>query len=487
MPDGSVASPGLNLIGGAWVPASDGATFENRNPADTSDLVSTHAAATERDARAAVDAAAAAFPAWRAMAPGKRAAILDKAAAHLEAHAEQYGAELCREEGKLQSLAVAEVKRAAQTLRFYAVEGQTLTGETFPNDDPGQLVYTQLEPLGVATVITPWNFPVSIPARKIAPALITGNTVVFKPASDAPLIGLRLAEAFAAAGIPEGVLNLVIGPARAVGPAITADPRVRAISFTGSTAAGQTIHRSVPLTTRTQMELGGKNPIIVMPDADIDTAVGLTIAGGFNLTGQACTGTSRVLVHAEIHDAFLAKLIEKTAALTVGPGADAATKVGPLASKAQLDNVLGYIEAGKAEATLSHGGRQLTDPPLDKGHFVEPTIFSGVAPDARIAREEIFGPVLAVMEVKSYDQAVEIANDSDYGLSASLVTNDFGLIQRFPGDIEAGTVKVNRTTTGNLVNAPFGGVKCSSTATFRESGRAGLDFFTQSKTVYLGR
>jgi aldehyde dehydrogenase (NAD+) len=487
MPDGSVAGPGLNLIGGAWVPASDGGTFENRNPADMSDLVSTHAAATAEDARAAVDAAAAAFPAWRAMAPGKRAAILEKAADHLDAHAAPYGAELCREEGKLQSLAVAEVKRAAQTLRFYAVEGQTLTGETFPNDDPGQLVYTSREPLGVASVITPWNFPVSIPARKIAPALIAGNTVVFKPSSDAPLIGLRLAEAFAAAGIPDGVLNLVIGPSAAVGPAMTADPRVRAISFTGSTAAGEAIHRAVPLTTRTQMELGGKNPIIVMADADIDTAVGLTIAGGFSLTGQACTGTSRVLVHADIHDAFLARLVEKTAALTVGPGTDGATKVGPLASKAQLDRVLGYIEAGKAEATLAHGGRQLTDPPLDNGYFVEPTIFSGVAPDARIAREEIFGPVLAVMKVDGYDQAIEIANDSEYGLSASLVTNDFRLIQRFPTDIEAGTVKVNRTTTGNLVNAPFGGVKSSSTATFRESGRAGLDFFTQTKTVYLGR
>ncbi|WP_112324050.1 aldehyde dehydrogenase family protein [Oceanibium sediminis] len=479
--------PYRNLVNGAWIDASDGAVIENRNPADTSDIVSRHAAATADDAKAAVDAAAAAFPAWRDTPIGKRAAILERAAAYLDANADQFGHELAREEGKLLALGVGEVKRAAQTLRFYAIEGQTLTGETYPQDDPAMLVYSHREPLGVATAITPWNFPISIPARKIAPALITGNAVVFKPSSEAPLIALRLVEAFVEAGIPAGVLNLVIGPSSATGPAITADPRVRSVSFTGSTGAGEKIHRSLPITTRSQMELGGKNPLIVLADADLDTAAQLAVAGGFSLTGQACTGTSRVLVESSVKDAFIEKLAAKAAALKVGNGLDDGTKVGPLASAAQLKNVLDYIAIGKGEATLVAGGNQLTGGAYDKGYFVEPTVFADVSADARIAQEEIFGPVISVIEVADYDEAIAVANGVQYGLSAALVTNDFRYIQRFPHDVEAGTVKVNRTTTGNLVNAPFGGVKMSSTATFRESGRAGLDFFTQIKTVYLGR
>ncbi|MEM7444986.1 MAG: aldehyde dehydrogenase family protein [Pseudomonadota bacterium] len=487
----SVGSDGIAdyrlLIDGAWVDASGGDRFENRNPANTDDLIGRFSAATAADATRAVDAAHAAFAEWRATPVSKRAACLDKAASWLEDHAEAFGAELSREEGKLLSLGVGEVKRAAQTLRFYAVEGQTITGEVFAQDDAKMTVYTQREPLGVATIITPWNFPVSIPARKIAPALITGNTVVFKPSSEAPLIGVRLAEAFVAGGIPDGVVNFVTGPSSETGAALTTDPRVRAISFTGSTKAGETIHRGLPLTTRAQMELGGKNPLIVMEDADLDLAVKLAIGGGFSLTGQACTGTSRVLVHCDVAADYTAKLKAASEALVVGDGADPATKIGPLASQKQLDTVLRYIEIGKGEATLVTGGRRLSDPPHDKGFYVTPTVFGSVSPDAVIAQEEIFGPVIALIEFGSYDEAIEIANGVAYGLSASLVTRNFDYIQRFPTDVEAGTVKVNRTTTGNLVNAPFGGVKASSTATFRESGRAGLDFFTQLKTVYLGR
>ena len=477
-----------NYIGGVWIEASsDGRTFENRNPADTRDLVSRHAEATAENAAAAVDAAAATFPAWRDLAIGKRAAVLEGAAAHLEANAEQFGRELAREEGKLLALGVGEVRRAAQTLRFYAVEGQTLTGETYPQDDAGMLVLSLHEPLGVIAAITPWNFPISIPARKIAPALITGNTVVFKPSSETPLIAVRLVEAFAKAGIPAGVLNLVTGPSSATGLAITADPRVRAVSFTGSSAAGERIHRSLPITTRSQMELGGKNPMIVLADADLDNATQLAVAGGFSLTGQACTGTSRVIVQSEVKEAFTEKLAAKAAALKVGSGLDDGTRIGPLASSTQLRNVLDYIEVGKGEARLVSGGSQITSDEYKFGYFVEPTVFADVAPDARIAQEEIFGPVISIIEATDYDEAIRIANNVQYGLSASLVTRDFRYIQRFPHDVEAGTVKVNRTTTGNLVNAPFGGIKMSSTATFRESGRAGLEFFTQIKTVYLGR
>lgn len=476
-----------NYIDGKWIEASDGAVIENRNPADTRDLVSRHASASAEDAKAAVDAAAAAFPAWRDMPIGKRAAIVEKAAAYLDDNADAFGRELAREEGKLLALGIGEVKRAAQTLRFYAIEAQTLTGETYPQDDPEMLVYSTREPLGVATVITPWNFPVSIPARKIAPALMTGNTVVFKPSSEAPLIATRIAEAFVHAGLPDGVLNLVIGASRVTGAPITTDKRVRAVSFTGSTSAGEYIHKSLPITTRSQMELGGKNPMIVMSDADLDKAAKLAVAGGFSLTGQACTGTSRVIVMSDVKEAFTEKLAAAAKALTVGNGLDEGTKVGPLASAAQLENVLGYIETGKGEARLVAGGAQLTGGDYDLGYFVEPTVFTDVARDARIAQEEIFGPVIAVIEAADYDEAIDIANDVEFGLSAALITNDFRYIQRFPQDIESGTVKVNRTTTGNLINAPFGGVKMSSTATFRESGRAGLEFFTQIKTVYLGR
>jgi aldehyde dehydrogenase (NAD+) len=279
----------LNYIGGHWTPSGTGKTAPNRNPADTDDVVGHFQVSGADDARQAVQAAEAAFAAWRDTPISKRAAILFRAAQHLEDNADSIARELTREEGKGVNLAKDEVLRSAQTIRFYAVEGQSFTGETFVNDDPDMIVYSQREPLGVVTVISPWNFPISIPARKIAPALIMGNTVVFKPSSDAPMSGYRLTEAFVRAGLPAGVLNFLTGPAGAVGEAITGAPQVRAISFTGSTAAGEQIHRTAGLTTRTQMELGGKNPLIVLADADLDRAVDLAVKGGFSLSGQACT------------------------------------------------------------------------------------------------------------------------------------------------------------------------------------------------------
>jgi acyl-CoA reductase-like NAD-dependent aldehyde dehydrogenase len=475
-----------NYIGGQWVASQSGAQFDSWNPADTSDIVGRFAASSAADAKAAVDAAAAAFPAWRATSIGKRAKILERAADYLEKHATQFAEEMTREQGKALALAKDEILRSAQTLRFYAVESLSFGGETLPNDDPDMVVYTQREPLGVVSVITPWNFPVSIPARKIAPALIAGNTVVFKPSSDAPLSGARLTEAFAAGGIPAGVLNLISGSAGEVGPAITAAPAIRAISFTGSTAAGEQIHRVVPFTTRLQMELGGKNPLIVMEDADLDKAVDLTIKGGLSLTGQACTGTSRVLVMQEVRARFVEKLVAKVKSLKIGSGMTSGVEIGPLATARQLQTVLRYIEVGRSEATLVCGGERLTGPEYDRGYFVSPAIFTGVTQDMRISREEIFGPVIAVIEVTSYADAIAKANDTEYGLSAAIATRNPRYMHDFARDIESGTVKINRTTTGNLINAPFGGLKRSSTSTFRESGRAGLEFYTQIKTVYRG-
>lgn len=475
-----------NYIDGEWCDSASGRTTDNLNPADTRDIVSRHAASDARDAAAAVAAASAAFDSWKKTPIGKRAKILNDAAAHLEANADAIAAELTREEGKALSLARDEVMRSAQTLRFYAVEGQTYGGETYPNDDPDMLVYSQREPLGVVTVISPWNFPVSIPARKIAPALITGNTVVFKPSSDAPLSGYRLAEAFVKAGIPKGVLNFVTGSAAEVGPTIVESRAVRAVSFTGSTAAGEQIHKSVPMTTRTQMELGGKNPLIVMEDADLDKAVDLAIKGGLSLSGQACTGTSRILVMREVMQTFTDKLVAKVKTLKIGSGMATGMDLGPLATRKQLETVLGYIAAGKAEATLLCGGEALTDGDFSHGYYVSPAVFTDVTPTMRIAREEIFGPVLAILEVGSYAEAIAVANDSEYGLSAAIATRNPRYMHDFAHDIESGTVKINRTTTGNLVNAPFGGLKRSSTSTFRESGRAGLEFYTQIKTIYRG-
>ncbi|MGG1401661.1 aldehyde dehydrogenase family protein [Bacillus salipaludis] len=476
-----------NYIDGIWQESVSKKTFNSLNPANKEEVVGVFQASIEEDVNLAIEAAQKAFPGWAKTAPSKRAAILNQAASILEQKADQLAEELTREEGKHVNDAKNEVLRSAQTLRYYAVEGQSFTGETFPNDDPNMKVSTEREPLGVVSVITPWNFPLSIPARKIAPALITGNTVVFKPSSDTPLIAVRLVEALYEAGIPNGVINFVTGKASDIGDRLVTHPSVRAVTFTGSTAAGEDIHRKASMTTRTQMELGGKNPLIVMDDADLDLAATLTVNGGFSLTGQACTGTSRVIVLKEVKEAFIQKLIDKTSVLKIGNGFEAGVKIGPLANEKQMKNVLKYIEFGKEDgAELVYGGEPLTTGEFEKGYFVRPAIFTNVKPNHRIAKEEIFGPVVAVIEVDTYEEAIAVANDVEYGLSASIVTNNLKIANQFTKDIQAGTVKVNRTTTGNLMNAPFGGLKKSSTSTFRESGRVGLEFFSQLKTVYIG-
>ena len=475
-----------NLIGGERVASASRRLFDDINPADTTDIVGRFQASTAEDAQAAVTAAAAAFDAWRSTPISKRAKVLTGAADHIEANVKEFAREMTREEGKAVALARDEFLRSAQTLRFYAMEGQSFGGETFVQDDPAMLVFTVREPLGVVTAITPWNFPVSIPARKIAPALIAGNTVVFKPSSDAPLSGYRLAESLIGAGLPKGALNFITGRANEVGPVITESPIVRAVTFTGSTAAGEQIHRAVPLTTRTQMELGGKNPLIVMEDADLDKAVDLAIKGGLSLTGQACTGTSRILVMKDIKAAFTEKLVAKIGALKIGSGLTPGMDIGPLATAKQLETVLRYIEIGKREARLVCGGERLRGDGFDRGYYVTPAVFTDVTQEMRIAREEIFGPVLAIIEVSSFEDALAKANDTEYGLAAAIATRNPRYMHAFVNGIQAGSVKINRTTTGNLVNAPFGGVKMSSTSTFRESGRVGLEFVTQVKTVYQG-
>jgi len=476
-----------NLIGGRWTDATSGETFSSINPADTSDVVGNFQASSQEDGEQAIQAAQKAFDSWRKTPPSKRASILYRAAGLLTERADQIARELTREEGKVLSASRKEVLRSASVLRYYAAEGQSLGGGTYLQDDAGAIVYTVREPLGVAVVITPWNFPISIPTRKIAPALITGNTVVFKPSSDTALTGLCLVEALVDAGLPDGALNFVTGSASHVGGVLTAHPLVRAISFTGSTGAGEAIHQAASLTTRTQLELGGKNPIIVLPDADLERAAEVTVKGGYELTGQACTGTSRVIIDRDVAEAFVDSLVAKASALTIGPGDQEGVQLTPLANKNQLERVLDYIEVGKEEGlNLVYGGERLHGGVYDKGYYVSPAVFTDVPASSRLAQEEIFGPVITVIPVDGFDEALRVANGVQYGLSASLMTRDIGAANRFVQEIEAGTVKVNRTTTGNLINAPFGGLKKSSSNSFRESGREGLEFFTQIKTVYYG-
>lgn len=475
-----------NYINGQWVASQTGEVATNPNPANRHDVVGCFPLSTAQDAQDAMQAAQGAFSAWRATPISTRAQILMKAADWLDTNQVRIAEGLTREEGKTLAQSKGEVTRSAQTLRFYAVEGQTYTGETFPQDDPDQLVYTLREPLGVVSVIAPWNFPLSIPARKIAPALIMGNTVVFKPSSETPLTAHYLTEAFIQAGLPAGVLNLLHGRASAVGAVLTQAPQVKAISFTGSTQAGQKIAQQAALSTRTQMELGGKNPLIVMEDADLDLAVKLVIQGGFALSGQACTGTSRVLVHQQVKAEFTSKLLEQVKKLTIGNGLSGNPDIGPIATESQLQSILEYIAVGKQEATHLYGGERLLDGDQKDGLYVSPAVFTDVTMAMRIAKEEIFGPVIALIEFDSYEQALALANETEYGLAAAIVTRSSTYAHRFANDIEAGTVKINRTTTGNLINAPFGGLKNSSTSTFRESGRVGLEFYTQLKTVYRG-
>lgn len=475
------------LISGHWCGSSTGRWYESLNPADTGDIVAQAPLLSTEEAAQAVEAADYAFSRWAETPPTRRSAILWEAADLLDARRESYARELTREVGKVLSAARAEVKRAADTLRFYAQEGLSFSGETFPVDDSNSFVFTRREPLGVVSVITPWNFPISIPARKIAPALMTGNTVVFKPASDSPLIAYRLVQCLIEAGLPDGVLNLVTGRASEVSGPLVQDRRVRAITFTGSTTAGESIHRNAPLTTRVQLELGGKNPLIVLDDADLSKAVQLAVRGGFDLAGQACTGTSRVIVHQDVYHPLVDALVTATGQLRIGNGLEEQVEVGPLANAEQLKTVLQYVSLGQQEgARRVYGGDQLLEPPMNRGYFVRPAIFADVTSSMRIAQEEIFGPVISIIPVESFEEALRVANDVEYGLSASIVTQNIEKAHRFIKDIQAGTVKINRTTTGNLIHAPFGGLKRSSTSTFRESGRVGLEFFTQLKTVYYG-
>jgi acyl-CoA reductase-like NAD-dependent aldehyde dehydrogenase len=472
---------GANFIDGRWLPAVSGETFERRNPADQDDVVGTFPASGAADVHAAVDALDKAAPEWAATAPERRAAILESAAAHLESRSAELIAELVREEGKTTAEATMEVSRTPANLRFYAGEATRTTGDTYPAAGTG-LVYTLREPVGIVAAITPWNFPLNIPSRKLGPALAAGNPVLFKPSEITPLMGQRLVEAMLAGGLPPTAIALVHGGADA-GAAMVADPRVAAVTFTGSTRVGRLIHREVGPDRRVQLEMGGKNPVVVAEDANLDAAAALIMKGAFGLSGQACTGTSRVIAVDAVHDELLERVIAKTEELTVGSGADASVDMGPLASAAQLATFLAYVRAGEDDgATLRCGGTRMGG----GGFFVRPAVFSDTTPTMRIVREEVFGPLLAFQRAVSLDDAVRLANATEYGLSAAIVTNDLAAATQFASRSKSGLVKINQPTTGMAMNAPFGGYKASSTQTFKEqAGASMMGFYTLEKTVYL--
>jgi 2,5-dioxopentanoate dehydrogenase len=476
-----------NFIGGEWVPAKDGRTRVNTNPADNREQVAQYALGGAADAAAAVESASNAEGRWKAATPVARGRILSKASQILESRKAELAELLTREEGKTLVESQGEVQRAVDIFRFFGGLSYTLGGQTIPHDLPGNLLYTSRLPLGVVGLITPWNFPIAIPAWKLAPALLAGNTIVLKPASQAPALSLELARALAEAGLPKGVLNVVVGDGRAVGGGLASNPAVAGLSFTGSYTVGREIYLQLaPRMARAQMEMGGKNPTIVLADADLDLAATLTAKAAFGLTGQACTATSRVIVERTVLEPLLERIVAKARALKVGPGLQPGVEMGPAVNQQELEGNFEHIEAALHEgARLVSGGKRLTEGDLQFGNFIEPTIFDGVTPNMRLAREEVFGPVLAVMSVGGFDEALTLANSLDVGLSASVVTRDFKKAMQFAERIEAGVVKVNQISTGLALQAPFGGVKKSSTDSFREQGAGALDFYTRQKTVYL--
>ncbi len=472
-----------NYIAGEWVSASDGAVIENLNPA-TGEVIGYFASATREDTLRAIAAAREALPAWAALPGPARGAILDKAAQIIHTRADELAETLTREEGKTLAESKAEVLRARDIFRYYAGEGFRAGGEVIPANTPETLLFTKSEPLGVVAVITPWNFPIAIPAWKIAPALVYGNTVVFKPASLAPHTALKLVEILVEAGVPAGVINLVVGSGSRVGDTLAESKDINGLSFTGSYAVGTKIYEKTARNfVRTQLEMGGKNPTIVLNDADLDLAVDIVVRGGFGLTGQACTATSRVIVEQGIADAFAQRLAEAARTLRVGDGLQSGVQMGPAVSAEQLQTDLDYVAIGKQEgARLIAGGEPLRS---ERGFFIQPTVFDDVQPTMRIAQEEIFGPVIGIIRAKDFDDAVEKANQIGYGLSAAIVTHDLQKALRFADRIEAGVVKINEPTSGVALQAPFGGFKASSANTFKEQGQAARAFYTRTKTVYV--
>ena len=471
------------FVDGKWTTPPGAKRFETINPA-TREPVGSFVAGTARDADAAIAAAHRAFAGWRSTPAPKRGELLLAAAQLLKARKPELGRIVTQEMGKVISEGLGDVQESIDFVEYMAGEGRRLAGETVPSELRNKFCLTVRQPKGVVACITPWNFPTAIPNWKIAAALVAGNTVVFKPASNTARCGAEVVRAYADAGLPPGVLNLVTGGGGTVGSALIDDPRVRGISFTGGVDTGREVYvRGAQQLKMVHLELGGKNPMIVMDDADLPLALDGVLFAAFGTSGQRCTATSRLILHERIYDTFLGMLVDRLTRFPVGDPLDPATGMGPVASADQERKILDYIEIGKHEARLRVGGHKLTGGAYDRGYFLEPTIFE-TAHGTRISKEEIFGPVLAVLRATDYADAVRIANDVSYGLSSSIYTRDVNRAFRAIDDLEAGITYVNAPTIGAEVQLPFGGIKNTGNGG-REAGSVALEEFSEIKTVFV--
>ena len=475
-----------NFINGRWVDAKSGRTFENRNPANWDELVGTFPKSGKEDVEEAVKAARKAFDAWRLMPAPKRGDILKTVGDIMVRRKEEISILMTREMGKVLTETRGDTQEGIDTAYYAASEGRRLFGHTVPSELPNKFNMALRVPIGVAGIVTPWNFPMAIPTWKIFPALLCGNTVVFKPASDTPATATLLVEILMEAGVPAGVVNIVHGGGGEVGNAIVGHDDVDLVSFTGSTAVGKKISEMASRTLkRVSLELGGKNAQIVMDDADIALAIDGVLWGAFGTTGQRCTATSRLLLHDRIHDKFMSGLVQRVKNLRLGDGLDPETQVGPCVNEAQRNIVQEYVEIGNREgAKPVCGGTVATGGALSKGWFYEPTIFTDVKPSMRIAKEEIFGPVLSVIKIRSMEEGISVLNDTIYGLSSSVYTKDINKAFQAIRDIKAGITYINGPTIGAEAHMPFGGVKQTGNG-HREGGWTVFEFFSEWKTVYV--
>jgi acyl-CoA reductase-like NAD-dependent aldehyde dehydrogenase len=476
-----------NYIAGEWVAPSSGNYIENRNPADTRDLIGRFPASTAEDVDRAVSAAADAFQKWRKTPAPRRAEILFTVGEILIKRKEEFARAMTREMGKVLKEARGDVQEAIDMTYFIAGEGRRLHGYTTKAELPSKYAMCSREPIGACGLITPWNFPMAIPSWKIMPALVCGNAVVIKPAEDTPLSTYNLVEACEEAGVPAGVLNIVSGVGEEAGKALTDHPAVRLISFTGSTQVGRIVGQAAAANDKIcSLEMGGKNVVMIMEDADLDLAVEGVLWGAFGTSGQRCTAASRVVIHKKVAKKFTSMLVEGARGLRLGNGLSDRTDVGPVINQDAVNKILGYIEIGKNEdkAKLQCGGNRADKGDLKYGYFIEPTVFSGVDPQMRIAQEEIFGPVVSIIECRDLDHAIEIANGVRYGLSASIYTKDTNRAFRAMEDVQTGIFYVNASTIGAEVHLPFGGTKATGNG-HREGGTQVLDIFSEWKAVYV--
>lgn len=475
-----------NFINNEWIPSESGHIIKSVNPANTDDIVGSVQKSTFNDLEQAVQAAHKAKKAWRKIGQVERGQFLFRVADILEENLKDIAETMTREIGKTLPEAIGETARGVAILRYYAGEGMRKDGDVIPSTDNTALMLTKRTPLGVVGVITPWNFPVAIPIWKIAPALVYGNTVVLKPASEAAVTTAKVIKCFSEAGLPKGVLNFVTGSGSLIGQALIEHPLLNGITFTGSEQIGRNVAKeAADRGIKFQLEMGGKNPVIVTKEANLDVAVEAVISGAFRSTGQKCTASSRIIVEETVYKEFREKLIQETKKIKVGNGLEDGIWMGPCASESQFNTVMSYIEKGRKEgASLVLGGNALKEKEYANGFYVNPTIFEDVAPDMTIAREEIFGPVIVLMKAKDLSEAIELANDTKYGLSASIFTENINNLLEFIEEIEAGLVRINAESAGVELQAPFGGMKSSSSGS-REQGEAAKEFFTAIKTIFI--